>query len=271
MAVELEEHVYGFTGTGKKVRIGHVHETEADLFPVGGTIFWIDPDSDEEVEFFDQYGDLIPSVSIGDKPFAYRVTSQGQSGKDKYYVYHDQLFTSKRWTYYENGAYVYNSLGTKTGVGEGKKNTQIVMNADSGKYITNDSNGYATIWYTLQQARTNKYGGCDDWFVPSKDELAKLRDAITYQVISDSDTPVVLPAGPVTGGSIAGTADGQAHYRDYNGNRTCYPSATKFLDSYIWVSSENSSTNAWDWHYDYQNFGYISKTNYASVLFVRAF
>lgn len=81
MAVELEEHVYGFTGTGKKVRIGHVHETEADLFPVGGTIFWIDPDSDEEVEFFDQYGDLIPSVSIGDKPFAYRVTSQGQAAR----------------------------------------------------------------------------------------------------------------------------------------------------------------------------------------------
>ena len=271
MAVELEEHVYGFTGTGKKVRIGHVHETEADLFPVGGTIFWIDPDSDEEVEFFDQYGDLIPSVSIGDKPFAYRVTSQGQSGKDKYYVYHDQLFTSKRWTYYENGAYVYNSLGTKTGVGEGKKNTQIVMNADSGKYITNDSNGVATIWYTLQQARTNKYGGCDDWFVPSDGEIEELRKAIGFVKLPSSDPAPTMSAGAVTGGNIAGEADGQVHAYEYNGYKTYYPSATKFLNSYIWASSDYSASIAWLWSYSLQAWNSNPKNDNLSVFGVRAF
>ena len=271
MAVTMMEHVYGFTGTGKRVRMGHVKETEPDLYPVGGTIFYIDPNSDREVEFFDQYGDMIANVSVGDKPFAYKVLNVGQSGLDKYYVYQDKLYNTLRWTYYENGAYVYNSLGTKTGIGEGKKNTQIVMSADSGKYITNNSDGYPTIWYALNQANINKEEGCDDWFVPSKDEIEALRSAIGYQVVPDTDSPVILSAGAVTGGIIAGTADGQAHYRDYNGNRTCYPSATKFLDSYIWESSEYSSTGAWFWYYSRQSQGNYSKYGYFSVVFVRAF
>ena len=271
MSVTLKENVYGLTGTGKKVRIGHVTEVEADLFPVGGKIFYIDETSDRVVEFYDQYGDLIENVSVGDSPYAYKVVSEGSSGKDKYYVYWDEMFTSKRWTYYENGSYVYNSLGTQDGIGKGKGNTAIVMAADSGKYITNDSNGVATLWYTLKQMRDNKYGGCDDWFVPSKAEIEELRKAIGFQVVTTSDDPVILSAGAVTGGVIAGTADGQAHYRDYSTTRTCYPSATKFLDNYIWASSEYSAQGAWFWHYGAQVWDGSGKHSGYSFFAVRAF
>ena len=270
MAVTLRENVYGFTGTGKKVRIGHVTETEADLFPVGGKIFYIDETSDEVVEFFDQYGDVIENVQVGDSPYAYKVVNQG-SGKDKYYVYFDTLYTSKRWTYYEDGAYVYNSLGTENGIGKGKSNTALVMAADNGKYVTSDSNGVATCWYTIKQMRDNLYGGCDDWFLPSRAELEELRKAIGFQVVTTSDDPVILSAGSVTGGVIAGTADGQAHYRDYQTTRTCYPSATKFLDSYMWSSTEYSAQDAWLWYYDAQYWADYTESYGLSVCAVRAF
>lgn len=271
MAVTLKENVYGLTGTGKRVRIGHVTETEIDLFPVGGKIFYIDPLSDEEVEFFDQYGDPIASVSVGDTPYAYRVVNQGTSGRDKYYVFYDQLYSNKRWTYYENGAYVYNSLGTARGIGKGKTNTEIVMNADSGKYVTNDSNGYPTIWYQIKLMRDGLFGGCDDWFVPSDAEIEELRKAIGYQKLPSTDPVPTMTAGAVTGGNIAGTADGQEHSKEYNGYKTYYPSSTKFINSYIWASSEYSASAAWNWGCNDQSFNPSNKSYNLSVFGVRAF
>lgn len=271
MAVTLREHVYQLTGTGKKVQCGYVTETEEDMYYVGGKIFFIDESSDEVVEFFDQFGDPIENVAVGDTPYCYRIVRRGESGKDKYYVYHDQLFSSKRWTYYENGEYVYNLLNTENGIGKGRSNTNKVMTADDGKYITNNSNGYATIWYTLKQMRDNLYGGCDDWFVPSRAELEELRKAIGFIKQADADPAPEMEAGPVTGGTIAGTADGATHKKSYNGYTTYYPSATKFLDSYIWSSSEYSARSAWLWYYYGQDWDSNYKRGDDSFLAVRAF
>ena len=82
-----------------------------------------------------------------------------------------------------------------------------------------------------------------------------------------------MSAGKVTGGVIAGTADGQAHYRDYESNntRTCYPSATKFLNNYIWSSSEYSGQDAWFWNGNSQYWNYGHKDTSLSVFFARAF
>ena len=272
MSVYFEKaNVYGFIGTGKKVKVGHIPITDSSLFPVGGKIFYIDSSSDEVVKFYDANGDIMENVAVGDTPFAYKVVSQGTSGRDKYYVFHDQLFTSKRWTYYENGEYVYNSLGVENGIGKGKSNTALVMSADNGKYITPDSNGEATCWYIIKQMRDNLYGGCDDWFLPSRAELEELRKAIGFQVITTSDDPVVLSAGAVTGGSIAGTADGNTHYRDSDTTRTCYPSATKFLDNHFWSSSEYSAQDAWTWNYYNQAWHNSGKGSGYGVAGVRAF
>ena len=226
------------------------YHIQPDLDPVGGTIFYIDGTADGTYEFFDADGNTISNVSVGDKPYAYNVITPGS--KDKYYVYHDELYEG-RWTYYKDGNYVFELTGTSTSIGSGKTNTETVMTKDSGAYITADSDGLPTIWYQLQQARNAKVGGCDDWFVPSSVEAEELRKAIGFQVVPETTDPVILPAGRVTGGVIAGTADGQLHYRTTSGTdkHYCYPSATKFLNTFIWSSDENpysgSDTYAYYW------------------------
>ena len=272
MAVEFLADVYGLTGMGKKIKIAHVKELEEDCHLVGGTIFYIDETADGVYEFYDYNENLMHDVKVGDRPYAYKVIKAGT--KDKYYVYHDEMYTSKRWTYYKDGAYVYDTIGSLgVEIGRGKTNTATMMARDNGAYVTADSNGTPTIWYQLQLTRQAKAGGCDDWFIPSKLEIEELRKAIGFQVVTPSDNPVILPAGKVTGGVIAGTADGQAHYRDYESNntRTCYPSETKFLNNYIWSSSEYSSQYAWLWYYNYQIWYNINKDSYNSVFFARAF
>lgn len=264
MAVTLNEHVYGITGTGKLVITGHVTETEVDLFPVGGKIFYINPSSQEQVDFFDQYGDPLTDVGVGSTPYAYRIVHADPDGIDKYYVYYDTLYTSKIWA---PSAYQSTQIGgTSQSVGKGRENTQICMAYADGAMVAS-----GTVWAQIKAMNDNKYGGCDDWFLPSRGEVEELRKAITFQVVTTSDDPVILPAGPVTGGSIAGVADGNAHYRDYNTTRTCYPSATKFIDNYIWSSSEYSATLAWYWNSNLQNWDYSYKSYGFCVVGVRAF
>ena len=142
--------------------------------PLGGTIFYIDDTADGVYEFYDAEGNVISSVAVGDSPAMYKVLTPGT--KDKYYVCNTTLYPNSRWTYHKNGNYVLNSLGaTGTAIGTGKTNTNIVMAADDGAYITSDSNGYSTIWYQLQQTRATT--GCNDWFIPSKDEMDAVQTA----------------------------------------------------------------------------------------------
>ena len=242
---------------------------------VGGTIFYIDDTADGVYKFFNANGRPINSVNVGDRPYSYKVVTPGS--KDKYYVYHDELYNNLRWTYYKDGAYVYEPLSTSDNIGTGKTNTETVMTKDNGAYITADSNGYPTIWYRLQQTRLAKVGGCDDWFVPSVDEANKLRKAIGFQTVPESAGPVILPAGKVTGGVIAGTADRRLHYIYQGGTEeyTCYPSATKFLDTNMWSSGgESFKKEVPSWNHVAQAWLAINsgdKSYLKSVFFTRAF
>lgn len=173
---------------------------------VGGTIFFIDDTADGEYQFFDTWGNPIENVQVGDRPYYYRVVKKGS--KDKFYVYHDDIYKDLRWTYFENKGYAYESLSTSKNTGSGKANTEIVIAKDSGTYVRANSNRLPTIWFRLQQVRSDKGTGCDDWFVPSIDELELLRLAIK--------------SGSVTGGIIAGSS--------YNNS--------VFNNRWIWSSSE---------------------------------
>ena len=149
--------------------------TPTDRKSVGGIIFYIDSTADGTYTFYNANGTQVSAPSVGTDCTGWTYEVIGAS-KDKYYVVYNELYTSKRWTYYSNRAYVYTSLGvTAKDIGAGKTNTATVMSADSGAYITSDSNGYPTVWYQIQQMRTNKVGGCDDWFVGSEYELDALR------------------------------------------------------------------------------------------------
>ena len=265
-----------------------------EKFPIGGKLYYIDPNGDGEYVFYDISDREITEAQVAqafldrnheliDSLVSYSVIKQGLV--DKYYVYCDQMFTSKRWTYYDPETivegdprydsrwpgYAFESLGTSRGIGQGKLNTQKVMEKDGGVYVQANSNGYPTIWYTLKQTRDSRIGGCDDWFIPSEYEAEALRTAIGFVKITTSDDPVVLSASAITGGTIAGVADGQTHYRDDSTTRTCYPSATNFLNNYIWSSSENISIDSRFWVWNYQSWNYSYKANALSVFFARAF
>ena len=210
----------------------------ADVKPVGGTIFYIDDTADGIYEFFDVDGNPMENVQVGDRPHTYRVVERGS--KDKYYVYHDNVYRGL-WTYSEKGSYAYDLLDTSEDTGSGKTNTEIVIAKDCGIYVAPDSNRVATIWYRLQQVRSDKGTGCDDWFVPSIDELELLRLAIK--------------SGSVTGGIIAGSS--------YNNS--------VFNNRWIWSSSEFLSQRAWYWHHANQCWESGNKGLGFSVLFIRAF
>ena len=112
-----------------------IPSTPTDLTPVGGTIFYIDDTADGEYEFFDADGNRIENVQVGDRPYAYRVMNKGS--KDKYYVYHDDVYDKLEWTYYEDDIAVYEYLDDTSGdIGSGKTTTEIVMAKDNGAYIT---------------------------------------------------------------------------------------------------------------------------------------
>ena len=214
-------------------------EVVSGVKPVGGTIFYIDDTADGEYQFFDTWGNLIENVQVGDRPYYYRIVKKGS--KDKYFVYYDEVFDKLRWTYYKDNNYVHESLSTSKNTGSGKANTEIVMAKDSGTYVTPDSNRLPTIWHRLQQVRSDGGTGCDDWFVPSIDELELLRLAIK--------------SGSVTGGIVAGSS--------YN--------KSIFNNKWLWSSSEFLSQRAWYWHHVHQCWDGGNKGLDSSVIFTRAF
>ena len=214
-------------------------EVISGVKPVGGTIFYIDDTADGEYQFFDTWGNLLESVQVGDRPYYYKVIKKGS--KDKYFVYYDEVFDKLRWTYYEDNDYVHESLNTSKNTGSGKTNTEIVVEKDSGIYTTPDSNRLPTIWHRLQQVRSDGGTGCDDWFVPSIDELELLRLAIKSR--------------SVTGGIIAGSS--------YN--------HSVFNNKWLWSSSEFLSRRAWYWHHVHQCWDGGNKGLDSSVIFTRAF
>lgn len=206
---------------------------------VGGTIFYIDNTSNGEYQFFDADGNSIENIQVGDKPYAYRVIKK--DSKDKYYVYHDEVYDNLIWTYCKEDNYAYKSLGTSGDRGSGKTNTEIVMAEDYGAYISKDSKGYPTIWYQLQQVRNAEVGGCDDWFVPSAYEVNELRS--------------VIKSGKITGGIIAGSS-----YKE-----------SVFSKKWIWSSSDYSAKYSWYWGFHNQSWCYSYKNYNNSVFFIRAF
>lgn len=239
MSVKFENmDIFGVSRIGRKVKITELDVTvnDPEYSYVGGIIFYIDPNAEDNgavYHFYDkegrQYGKELPDLQVGDAPYIVRI--EGTPTKDRYYVLHEELFLSKRWTYYANGEYVYESLGTTNTIGSGKTNTALVMAASSGAYVTDDSNGAPTVWYQLKLVNDAVTGGCSDWFIPSRAELEKLKLAID-------------------GGHI---------------------SLTWFTNKYIWSSAEYSADHAWLWYYGNQAWNRDGKHGTYSVCVVRAF
>ena len=100
---------------------------------------------------------------------------------------------------------------------------------------------HLTIWYRLQQIRSAKAGGCNDWFVPSISEIEKLRKAVESRTVSR--------------GKIAG--------RSYK--------TSVFNHTWLCSSSEAFDETVWTWSHYSQYWFSDTKYDEASVLLIRAF
>ena len=221
---------------------------ESTLVPgttaVGGTIFYIDDKADGVYEFYDVQGNVIENVQVGDRPYAYKVISPGS--KDKYYVYHDELYKGLTWTYAGDCEYdAYKAAGTAACMYSGKTNTDRVMTRSNKTCLIAIPNKSPTIWYQLQQMNAARVGGCNDWFIPSISEIEELMLAVQ--------------SGNVTGGTVAGSS-----YED-----------SVFGTKYIWSSTEASSYHgdysAWIWNAGYQCMHDSPKNHEFAMLIARAF
>ena len=221
-----------------------IPSTPTDLTPVGGTIFYIDDTAYGVYEFYDVHGNVIENVKVGDRPYAYKVISSGS--KDKYYVYHDELYNYLTWTYAGDCEYdAYVAADTAACMYSGKTNTDRVMTRSHETCLIAIPNKSPTIWYQLKQMNDARVGGCNDWFIPSIFELEKLMLAVQ--------------SGNVTGGIVAGSS-----YVD-----------SVFATKYIWSSTEASSYHgdysAWMWNAGYQCMHDSPKNREFAMLIARAF
>lgn len=193
---------------------------------VGGRIFFVDGESDEEVEFYDKEGRLIPEVKAGDMPYRYRITKKGS--KPKYWVYHHKFSKWLQWRPDEDKYRVL--IGTSEEFLTGAENTKKALDA----FPANAEGFKDTIWAYILVMRSEKWGGCDDWFVPSKGELDVLRKF--FQSETANELGLVNP----------------------------------FDITWLWSSAEYSAQYAWFWNCNGQYWYNSYKLSNYSVCGVRA-
>ena len=113
--------------------------------------------------------------------------SIGDTGPAGGIVFYDKGFYSDGWRYLEAapsdiGIYVFgyyrpdgtnnNMVGTAQAIGSGRYNTErLVEHMDIDGKAYSDSSGTATAEYDAKKCLDYSYGGYDDWFLPSIDEL----------------------------------------------------------------------------------------------------
>ena len=190
---------------------------------VGGRIFFIDEKSTETVVFYDKDGNEIKNVSVGDTPYSYEVVTEGK--RPKYWVYHNKISKPLMW---KPSGEESKKFDTSEAFGDGMKNTiHILMDTN---YFEDDE----TIWNYIHKMRDEEWGGCHDWFIPSKEELKTLRHFFEKYADDLMLTDV-------------------------------------FNASWVWTSSEYSASNAWLWGCNTQSFHNANKDSHYSVFGVRAF
>lgn len=149
-----------------------------DLLPVGGRIFYIDNDSDEVIQFFDENKQPLFDVEVGDTPAYYLVVKPSTNEKAKYYIYNPSIGEEKYWGYYMILTDV-----KSIAIGTGKTNTSAILSI----YDTSEYN-HDNIWTWLLEQRTNRLGGCDDWYIGSMGEIEELKQYL----IANADGETII-------------------------------------------------------------------------------
>ena len=126
---------------------------------VGGTIFYINPDSTNRYVFYDAELGETDAPNVGSDTIEYyRKIDEGSC--DKFYVYNNNNVI-------DNGVwdYQYFGIGTEAGLGAGKRNTEKILNL--GK--PSNYSIYKDAWRYILDLRDTA-NGCNDWYIGSREE-----------------------------------------------------------------------------------------------------
>lgn len=154
-----------FQGTaaidGLSTNFSYIVTNWSDYKIVGGRIFYLHNQPISEYLFFDENYNQLTDYSIaGLETAKYYKKSLDYSGIDKIYVY----YNTKQACDYGNKTKL---IGTSSAIGSGKSNTASALSKYSWIF------GYS--YYYISQWRKDNIGGCNDWYMGSKDEVEKLR------------------------------------------------------------------------------------------------
>ncbi len=164
------------TSSGEQLEVISIYseDTEEDLLPIGGRVFYVNPDggSGATYTFYDENYNEITDQTVSGLANAVYYSKTGTSASDKFYVYDTTNgLSTNEWGYYgtETGA-------TSNTIGSGKTNTAMIF-AKGIQEWGDDDPSLPTVWKYISDMRTNKVGGCDDWFVASEAEQALLKSS----------------------------------------------------------------------------------------------
>lgn len=153
---------------------------------------------------------------------------------------------------YVNGTDTYSANDcTGTAIGTGESNTRMLVDAMGSfayKYV--GGNGTTDV-YAAKICDDYSYGGYDDWFLPSKDELCEMYKALRCP---------------------GGTNHGQDCPDETHEASSTEGTRSSFADGGYWSSSESNGEDAWLQGFSSgQKYSYSSRSNDSCVRAVRAF
>lgn len=137
-----------------------------------------DDDSSSETETTYAVGDTGPAGGIvfydkGSYSDGWRYLEAAPADASGYYIF--GYYRPSGTNYYVNDSTTYDASNcTGTAIGTGSSNTELLVNKMGSAAYSSYSGSGTEANYAAKLCSDLSYGGYDDWFLPSKDELAQM-------------------------------------------------------------------------------------------------